>query len=153
MSNFERTMKFVLRWEGGSRITRDPDDPGGTTRFGISKRANPTVNIETLTRERALEIYRKKYWDRLGCDKMQWPMCLVVMDYGLHSGVKTVRSLRSNLAQVVASERSPRSRAYRLNAARMAFLLRIAERRKKSRKYMRGWMNRVSAVNQEIEKG
>ena len=39
MSSFQKAIEFVLRWEGG--YVNDPDDPGGETNFGISKRAHP----------------------------------------------------------------------------------------------------------------
>ena len=55
-------IKNVLRREGGDKITRDPDDPGGLTKFGISKRSNPDVDIENLTEDDAVLIYLEKYW-------------------------------------------------------------------------------------------
>ena len=151
MTKYERVMRFVLRWEGGARVTRDSSDPGGTTKYGISQRAHPTVDVPNLTEKEARAIYRDKYWSPLECGAMPWPQCLVVMDYAVHSGVKTVRSVRHALTQL-AHVRNPRERAYRLNAYRMGFLLRIAKRRKASRKYVRGWMNRVHAIFEELEK-
>ena len=53
----------VIEREGGDRLTKDPDDPGGTTKYGISQRANPDVDIESLTLEGAIDIYKDKYWD------------------------------------------------------------------------------------------
>lgn len=35
---------------------------GGETRFGISKRSYPDVDIKNLTLDKAIEIYRKDYW-------------------------------------------------------------------------------------------
>ena len=55
-------IKHVLRREGGDKITRDPDDPGGLTKFGISKRSNPDIDIENLTEDEAVLIYLEKYW-------------------------------------------------------------------------------------------
>lgn len=46
--------------EGG--YVNDPNDPGGETKFGISKRAHPTVDIANLTRDGAIEIYWTEYW-------------------------------------------------------------------------------------------
>ncbi|MBI5843910.1 MAG: hypothetical protein HZB23_04475 [Deltaproteobacteria bacterium] len=45
--------------EGG--YVNDPADPGGETRFGISRRAYPNEDIKALTRERAAEIYYRDY--------------------------------------------------------------------------------------------
>ena len=60
-SAFERLM--VL--EGGGRVHTVAGDPGGTTKWGISQRANPHVDIANLSREGAIEIYREKYWNPL----------------------------------------------------------------------------------------
>ena len=38
----------VIEREGGDKLTKDPSDPGGTTKYGISQRANPDVDIENL---------------------------------------------------------------------------------------------------------
>lgn len=35
--NFEKAFSFVLKWEGV--YTNDKDDPGGETKYGISKKA------------------------------------------------------------------------------------------------------------------
>ena len=51
--------------EGG--YSDDPNDPGGETNFGISKRYHPNVDIKALTPEKAEEIYLKEYWNVLGC--------------------------------------------------------------------------------------
>ena len=55
-------IKKVLEREGGDKITYDKTDRGGTTKYGISKRSNPDVDIENLTEDEAVLIYLKKYW-------------------------------------------------------------------------------------------
>jgi lysozyme family protein len=61
---FEKAVAKTLDREGGYIF--DPDDPGGETKFGISKRSYPTLNIKALTKEQAIAIYRRDYWDRGG---------------------------------------------------------------------------------------
>ncbi len=86
MSDFDRAMAFVLKWEGGH--SNDQSDPGGETKYGISKKAHPTVDIKALTVEKAREIYAKDYWAKAGCAQMDWPMCLVVFDTAVNLGVR-----------------------------------------------------------------
>jgi lysozyme family protein len=62
---FERIIQFTLRWEGGSHVTHDPDDPGGTTKFGIAQRSHPDVDIESLTEDQAISLYKIDYWDKV----------------------------------------------------------------------------------------
>ena len=63
-----KAISATLAHEGG--YVNDPADPGGETKFGISKRAYPDVDIKSLTRQEAEMIYRRVYWEKAGCDKM-----------------------------------------------------------------------------------
>ena len=60
--SFEEMVKNIIEREGGSKLTRDPDDPGGTTKYGISQRAHKDVDIENLTYDQAVDIYNEQYY-------------------------------------------------------------------------------------------
>ena len=62
MDFFEHAITITLQHEGG--YVNDPADPGGETRYGISKRAFPHVDIKTLTLDQAKALYRSFYWER-----------------------------------------------------------------------------------------
>ena len=47
--NFEQGVALILELEGGGTVSRDPDDPGGTTKWGISQRAYPTLKVDEFT--------------------------------------------------------------------------------------------------------
>ncbi|MBK8639281.1 MAG: hypothetical protein IPN92_13770 [Chromatiaceae bacterium] len=47
MNTFPDCIAHVLAAEGG--LVNDPRDPGGVTKFGISQRAYPALNIRGLT--------------------------------------------------------------------------------------------------------
>lgn len=66
---FDRLIGFVLDHEGG--YVNDPDDPGGETKFGISKRSYPDVDIKALTAEEAREIYFANWWLPLRCNEIK----------------------------------------------------------------------------------
>ena len=83
--SFERAIEFVLKHEGG--YVDNPADPGGETRFGISKKTYPALDIRNLTIEAAKEIYRRDYWQKSGCEALEWPLSLVVMDSAVNCGV------------------------------------------------------------------
>lgn len=61
MASFEIAIALVLRHEGGYTAGL-PNDPGGETNYGISKRAYPQLDIKNLTVAGAKEIYRRDYW-------------------------------------------------------------------------------------------
>lgn len=69
MAKFEPAVKIVLKHEGG--YVDDPNDSGGETNFGISKRTYPYLDIRNLTVEEAKEIYFNDFWSKYAYDKIQ----------------------------------------------------------------------------------
>ena len=63
MADFNIAIEIILPLEGG--LVDDPADPGGLTNFGIALTRHPDLTadfIRNMTREEAIEIYRKQYW-------------------------------------------------------------------------------------------
>jgi lysozyme family protein len=81
---FEQAVAFVLKQEGG--ISDLASDPGGLTKFGISKRNHPDLDIANLTKEQAIEIYRRDYWHKLSCDQLPNGLDLLVFDAAANEG-------------------------------------------------------------------
>lgn len=69
MSAFDRIIPIIIEEEGG--YVNHPKDPGGETKYGISKRRFPNEDIKNLTKERAKELYYKHYWLEAGLDKLE----------------------------------------------------------------------------------
>lgn len=61
MSNFDKSIVVVLAHEGG--YVNHPNDPGGETNYGITKRSYPNVDIKNLTLAQAKEIYKRDFWN------------------------------------------------------------------------------------------
>lgn len=85
MSNFDVFIERVLDHEGG--YVNDPRDPGGETQWGISKRAFPWVNIKTLTRKQAIELYREYYWNRARCEEFPKALQFQILDAAINHGI------------------------------------------------------------------
>lgn len=85
MSRFDDAFARVVGEEGG--YINDPRDPGGETKYGISKREFPAEDIADLTLERAKEIYRAKYWDQIRGDDLPVPVDEFAFDFAVNSGV------------------------------------------------------------------
>ena len=83
--SFSSVIEMVLHHEGG--YVNHPNDPGGETKYGISKRAYPEIDIASLTEEDAGEIYFKDYWSKIKGDDLPRGVTCVVMDYGVNSGI------------------------------------------------------------------
>ena len=60
MADFNVAVEKVLEREG--EYVNDPTDSGGETKYGISKRAFPAIEIASLTLQQAHDIYREVYW-------------------------------------------------------------------------------------------
>jgi lysozyme family protein len=65
---FEKAFAQTLIHEGG--YVNDPADYGGETKYGISKKAHPDVNIKNLTLENAKDIYYREYWQAMGFENI-----------------------------------------------------------------------------------
>src|SRR5690606_26803467 len=82
---FRRAVEVVLAHEGS--YVNDPADPGGETKFGISKRQYPDLDIASLTREQAVEIYRRDWWDKYGYGRLASPaIATKVFDLSVNVG-------------------------------------------------------------------
>lgn len=82
--SFETAIAFVLRHEG--EASDDPRDHGGVTKYGISARAYPLLDIAALTREQAITIYRRDYWERIQGDALPPSVALLLFDAAVNQG-------------------------------------------------------------------
>lgn len=81
---FADAVEIILRHEGGD--VDHPADPGGRTRYGISKAAYPQLDIANLSVDQAKEIYRRDYWLASRCDAMPYMLALPVFDAAVNCG-------------------------------------------------------------------
>ncbi len=96
---FEKALRHTLRWEGG--YVHDPRDPGGETKYGISKRSFPGLEIAALTQEDAERIYKANYWDRCRCEELPGSIAILLFDGAVNQGVgAAVRCLQQALGNV-----------------------------------------------------
>lgn len=86
-AQFEPAIAISFENEGG--YANDPNDPGGETNFGISKRAYPNEDIKGMTVERAKYLYKRDYWYALRLDGLQSQMIANnLFDFAIHHGVR-----------------------------------------------------------------
>jgi len=92
--DFEQCMKFVLSQECRQRkdgslddgYVNDPHDPGGETKYGISKRAYPSLDIKELDILDALRLYYRDYWYL--AKSSPFPLNVCVLDCAVNQGTK-----------------------------------------------------------------
>jgi lysozyme family protein len=82
--NFDDAFTHLIGEEGG--YVNNPKDPGGETKFGISKRQYPDVDIKNLTLDGAKAIYRRDYWDVIKGDEMPYAIAFETFDAAVNHG-------------------------------------------------------------------
>jgi lysozyme family protein len=110
MSTFDHLFEIVVGSEGG--FTDDPADPGnwtggavgaGTcrgTKFGISASAYPDIDIGTLTRDAAMTLYQRDYWQRFSGDRLPPALALLVFDAAINNGLSRAVRWLQQIARV-----------------------------------------------------
>lgn len=92
----EKAIEWILETEGG--YANHPHDPGGETKYGISKKSYPNLDIRNLTKEQAREIYVRDYWNKIKGDDLPCPLDICVFDMAVNSGVsRAVKVLQSEI--------------------------------------------------------
>ncbi len=91
--NFQECMTFIFQWEAA--LVENPHDPGGLTKYGISQKAYPTLDIKNLTVNQALSIYLKDYWlaskAELLNEKLRLPYFDCVVNQGQGRAIKLLQ--------------------------------------------------------------
>ena len=147
--NFDQAFEKLIGHEGG--YVDDRRDPGGATKYGISKRSYPGEDIAGMTLERAKTLYARDYWGPAGCDGLPDAAKLQVFDMAVNSGVTAaIKAMQRAVGtatdgvfgpitlQAIQSMPAPRFVA-RFNAQRLALMAGLAT----WPAYGRGWALRI----------
>ena len=97
---FNNAFNLILINEGG--YVNDPRDKGGETKYGISKKAYPNIDIKNLSLEQARAIYHRDYWQRCKCEFLPDSLSVAVFDYAVNSGCRrAIKDLQAVLGVAV----------------------------------------------------
>jgi lysozyme family protein len=154
--NFDAAFEKLLGHEGG--YCNHPSDPGGETKFGISKRAYPGEDINGMTIERAKAIYLRDYWGPSGCDAVPPELKFHLFDMAVNSGVKqAIKTLQRAIGAfedgalgpktLQAIQSMPEARIVaRFNGCRLAFMASLDT----WPTFGKGWARRIAENLMEI---
>lgn len=149
--NFEQAFEKLLGHEGGYVDHRA--DPGGATKYGISKRSYPQEDIVNLTLDRAKQIYWADFWLKARCDDIPEAIRFDVFDTAVNSGVGTaVRMVQRACGAQADGILGPQTIAAilamdahrlvkRFNGARLAFMTDLPT----WPAFGRGWAKRIAS--------
>jgi lysozyme family protein len=154
---FNKCIDVVLKNEGG--YVNNPLDPGGETNMGICKRNYPNLNIKNLTRNQAIEIYFRDYWQPMNLHNIEDETAILeIFDMGVNAGLRTAIKLAQKLVGAFADgEIGPETEGmindfpadfvelYKCN--RKMYYLSLVRRKPHLTIFLKGWLNRVDNCN------
>ena len=153
---FDILVKKVLKHEGG--YVNDPSDPGGETKYGISKRAFPNLDIKNLTEEQAILIYYDEYWLDAKVDKLPDELHEIYFDMVVNMGksraIKILQEACNHKAKKellkvdgrIGSKTisgSKKVEQTRVQSFRVKYYANLVERKPTLIKYWYGWYKRA----------
>ncbi len=160
---FSIAFEELILVEGG--YNHDPFDRGGETKYGISQRTYPDLNIKNLTLEGAKDIYRRDYWDALRLDQVESDTISHEMfDTAVNMGVGTAAECAQKAANLLSpgslkvdcifgpksvavinqiATRSVYALFKMMNGYQFMEYVDIIENRPKQVHWIKGWMKRI----------
>ena len=172
-SLFDRCIEIVLKAEGGYQCDHDDignynsyGDLIGTN-FGISARLFPDVDIKRLTKEQAKIIYFNSYWQPMNLEGIKNAnLVLHLFDHGVNAGKRNAIRMVQKIVEVKQDGICGAVTTKAINTfqqpifvvdgygmistvfehfkyARYKYYADLTIRRPVTKKYLRGWYNRI----------
>jgi lysozyme family protein len=116
-------------------------DKGGPTKYGISQRAYPNLDIKNLTKEQAIEIAKRDYWDKNKIDELDPALREIHFDTAFNKGNSAAKTLL---------KRSGGDPTKYLDE-RQKYANEIVKSDPSQKKFQKGWSNRVGDLRKVAE--
>lgn len=157
---FNEAFETLMKHEGG--YVNDKVDNGGETKFGISKRSYPNLDIKKLTRDEAKRIYYCDFWLKGRYNKiLRSSIAVKTFDLAVNMGITQAnqllqRAIRSaNLVKIAEdgiignitieeiSKAAPAVLLAALRSEAAGFYRSLAAKNPNQKKFLNGWLNRA----------
>lgn len=138
VGGFDNAVNRTLGFEGGMNPS---DSNGSASNFGINAAANPDVNVASLNKDQATQIYKQRYWDPLGLDNVDPRLAHVVFDTAVNAGPGKAQELMD------ASEGDP-NKFLALRTQFHADLLKSNP--EKFGPYAKAWSDRLASLRADV---
>lgn len=166
MNNFDKIIECVFVLEG--YISDHKADTGGYTKYGISQKAHPEVDVRNMTLEDAKRIYYRKYWLPNRCDQLPFKVALFVIDMAVNSGnsaagkalQRCVNLVQADAAKPLAVDGiigeqtlmeaksvNPDILAAVFLTYRISFYFNLVHKNPSQKVFLKGWLNRLVKLN------
>ena len=159
---FAQCILPILYLEGGLRsdggLNDIASDRGGLTKYGISQRAYPSLDIKNLTLTQAVRLYHRDYWRVMLCEQLPQSVALLLLDGAVQHGVGAMTQVVQRIVSVKPDGRlGPKTLAAIEAQTTTELIAKLSVYR--GRKYARitvndisqqinlnGWFNRLAAI-------
>jgi hypothetical protein len=135
--NFKMAVTAVLAKEGG--FNASDGNSKAPVNFGINQKANPDIDVKNLTREKAVELYKDRYWDKIGGDNLPPRVAMFAFDAAVNMGVDAAKKLISQSGGDLD----------KMVALRKAMYQDIVAKNPQQAKFLNGWISRTDKVAKE----
>lgn len=171
MGKFDDALAFVLKAEGG--YSNNKNDRGGATNKGITQvtydkwrtsQMFPSNDVRWITDSEVSAIYRDNYWEAAHCDLLEQPMATIHFDSAVQHGPgRAIKFMQEacgltvdgkwgmNTAKAAMDIDHDKIVAYL--GAREDFYDDIVMNDSSQAVFMRGWLNRLSALKVFMDSG
>lgn len=159
-SNWKRSFELMLKSEGS--FVNHPQDPGGMTNLGVTKRVweqwvgreSNEKEMRNLTPAMVEPLYKRKYWDACKCDDLPEGLDYLVFDFAVNAGPgRSIKTLQTAVGttpdgiigpKTLAAVRAidPHELIEKFSVAKTEFY----ESLPTFPTFGRGWLNRVADV-------
>lgn len=161
---FESAFTVLMEFEG--YMSDDLADAGGLTKFGISQKSYPDLDIASLTMADAKAIYESDYFRRSHAHTLPPLLACNVFDTAVNMGTgRAVRFLQRAIGttadgifgsgsrrqlESALTHQGEENVVLDLLSYRAVFYAKLAARKTTQSKYLRGWMRRTYRLQQYI---
>lgn len=90
-TSFDEAVPRMFAREGG--YTASDGASKAPAKYGINQKANPDINVATLTKEQAAQIYKDRYWDAIDADNLPPAIRELAFDTAVNHGVARAKTL------------------------------------------------------------
>jgi len=161
-SSFNEAFDFLIKSNVEGVLSDLKDDPGGITKYGISSKQFPNLDIPNLTKEKAKILYHKHYWDddydNIQNQNITNKIFLAIINMGAAKAHHILQQSLNEMGCEVEEDGifGPQTCAavnnvgadflldkYSLNLIKYYLTLDNIRVSKKQTSYLRGWVNRV----------
>ena len=160
-NNFQECLELVLKSEGG--WVNNPQDPGGETNLGVTKRVweeyvgHPVDSLKKLTKEDVAPLYEQKYWRPCYGEVLPRGLGYLCFSFGINAGCgRSVKLLQQSLGLIPDGIIGPRV-MQKLRESNIADVIKgFSESRREYYKSLKtfpifgkGWIARTDREEQE----